>query len=86
MLAWIFLSENVASSLQDTDLVPSDVAAGLTLLHQEQDKVENCPKEPDEVLTQSPASPVVREPGDLPGQHHWGLVDNLQITFVGTFG
>lgn len=64
------LSENVAApSLQDTDLVPSDVAAGLTLLHQEQDKVENCPKEPEEVLTQSPLSPVVSQPG-LP-KSHW---------------
>ncbi|XP_040214388.1 diacylglycerol lipase-beta [Rana temporaria] len=37
----------------DTDLVPSDIAAGLALLHQEQDKVE-LSRDPDEVLCQSP--------------------------------
>lgn len=46
--------------VQDTDLVPSDIAAGLTLLHQEQDKMESCLKEPEEVLCHSPSSPVVR--------------------------
>ncbi|XP_059340313.1 diacylglycerol lipase-beta isoform X1 [Ammospiza nelsoni] len=44
--------------VQDTDLVPSDIAAGLILLHQEQDKMESCPKEPEEVLCHSPSSLV----------------------------
>lgn len=47
--------------VQDTDLVPSDIAAGLILLHQEQDKMENCPKEPEEVLCHSPSSLMVRK-------------------------
>ncbi|KAL0180215.1 hypothetical protein M9458_025657, partial [Cirrhinus mrigala] len=41
----------------DTDLVPSDIAAGLALLHQEQDKMEQC-RDPDEVLSHSPSSPL----------------------------
>ncbi|KAJ8246358.1 hypothetical protein GJAV_G00266850 [Gymnothorax javanicus] len=40
----------------DTDLVPSDIAAGLSLLHQEQDKVEQC-RDPD-VVEHSPSSPT----------------------------
>ncbi|XP_066496611.1 diacylglycerol lipase-beta isoform X2 [Tiliqua scincoides] len=55
-VAFTSIAELFRTYFSDTDLVPSDVAAGLTLLHQEQDKVENCLKEPDEVLTQSPAS------------------------------
>ncbi|XP_042293775.1 diacylglycerol lipase-beta [Sceloporus undulatus] len=57
-VAFTSIAELFRSYFSDTDLVPSDVAAGLTLLHQEQDKVENCPKEPEEVLTQSPLSPL----------------------------
>lgn len=44
--------------LQDTDLVPSDIAAGLALLHQEQDKMERS-RDPDVVVPHSPSSPVV---------------------------
>ncbi|XP_048351426.1 diacylglycerol lipase-beta [Sphaerodactylus townsendi] len=57
-VAFTSIAELFRDYFSDTDLVPSDVAAGLTLLHQEQDKVENCPKEPEEVLTQSPLSPA----------------------------
>ncbi|XP_015281684.1 PREDICTED: sn1-specific diacylglycerol lipase beta [Gekko japonicus] len=57
-VAFTSIAEFFRDYFSDTDLVPSDVAAGLTLLHQEQDKVENCPKEPEEVLIQSPLSPV----------------------------
>nr|XP_060642644.1 diacylglycerol lipase-beta [Anolis sagrei ordinatus] len=60
-VAFTSIAELFRSYFADTDLVPSDVAAGLTLLHQEQDKVENCPKEPDDVLTQSPLSPVAND-------------------------
>lgn len=38
---------------QDTDLVPSDIAAGLALLHQQQDSIRNN-QEPDEVVSHSP--------------------------------
>ena len=39
--------------IQDTDLVPSDIAAGLALLHQQQDHAQS-PPEPTEVVTHSP--------------------------------
>lgn len=44
--------------LQDTDLVPSDIAAGLALLHQEQDKMERS-RDPEIVIDHSPSSPIV---------------------------
>uniref|UniRef100_A0A8D0GAI4 sn-1-specific diacylglycerol lipase n=1 Tax=Sphenodon punctatus TaxID=8508 RepID=A0A8D0GAI4_SPHPU len=56
-VAFTSIAELFRTYFSDTDLLPSDIAAGLTLLHQEQDKVETCPKEPEEVLTQSPTSP-----------------------------
>lgn len=43
---------------QDTDLVASDIAAGLALLHQEQDKME-LSRDPDAVVDHSPSSPIV---------------------------
>ncbi|NXX37840.1 DGLB lipase, partial [Tricholaema leucomelas] len=57
-VAFTSIAELFRSYFSDTDLVPSDIAAGLTLLHQEQDKMESCPKEPEEVLCHSPSSPV----------------------------
>lgn len=44
--------------LQDTDLVPSDIAAGLALLVQEQDKKERS-RDPEIVIDHSPSSPMV---------------------------
>lgn len=44
--------------LQDTDLVASDIAAGLALLHQEQDKMERS-RDPEIVIDHSPSSPMV---------------------------
>lgn len=44
--------------LQDTDLVPSDIAAGLVLLHQEHDKKERS-RDPEIVIDHSPSSPMV---------------------------
>lgn len=44
--------------LQDTDLVPSDIAAGLALLHQEQDKMEQS-RDPEVIVDHSPSSPIV---------------------------
>lgn len=43
---------------QDTDLVPSDIAAGLALLHQEQDKMEQS-RDPEVIIDHSPSSPIV---------------------------
>lgn len=46
------------SRTQDTDLVPSDIAAGLSLLRQQQDSIQNS-QEPKEVVSHSPGpSPV----------------------------
>ncbi|NXG40881.1 DGLB lipase, partial [Psilopogon haemacephalus] len=57
-VAFTSIAELFRTYFSDTDLVPSDIAAGLILLHQEQDKMESCPKEPEEVLCHSPSSPV----------------------------
>ncbi|NXX92790.1 DGLB lipase, partial [Centropus bengalensis] len=57
-VAFTSIAELFRAYFSDTDLVPSDVAAGLTLLHQEQDKMESCPKDPEEVLCHSPSSLV----------------------------
>ncbi|XP_068002875.1 diacylglycerol lipase-beta isoform X1 [Melanerpes formicivorus] len=57
-VAFTSIAELFRTYFSDTDLVPSDIAAGLTLLHQEQDKMESCPKDPEEVLCHSPSSVV----------------------------
>ncbi|NXI68254.1 DGLB lipase, partial [Anseranas semipalmata] len=57
-VAFTSIAELFRTYFSDTDLVPSDIAAGLILLHQEQDKMESCPKEPEEVLCHSPSSLV----------------------------
>lgn len=48
----------LVSVWQDTDLVPSDIAAGLALLHQEQDKLERS-RDPEDVVLHSPSPPSV---------------------------
>ncbi len=58
LLAKVNVRLTCLSCFQDTDLAPSDIAAGLALLHQEQDKMEHC-RDPDEVLSHSPSSPIV---------------------------
>ncbi|XP_043085975.1 diacylglycerol lipase-beta [Puntigrus tetrazona] len=55
--AFSSIAQLVSGFFKDTDLVPSDIAAGLALLHQEQDKMEQC-RDPDEVLPRSPSSPI----------------------------
>ncbi|CAM4705963.1 unnamed protein product [Leuciscus chuanchicus] len=55
--AFSSIAQLVGGFFLDTDLVPSDIAAGLALLHQEQDKMEQS-RDPDEVLTHSPSSPI----------------------------
>nr|XP_020442973.1 sn1-specific diacylglycerol lipase beta [Monopterus albus] len=44
----------------DTDLVPSDIAAGLALLHQEQDKMEQS-RDPSVIVSHSPSSPIAAD-------------------------
>lgn len=55
--AFSSIAQLVGGFFSDTDLVPSDIAAGLALLHQEQDKVERC-RDPDEIVPHSPSSPI----------------------------
>ncbi|XP_066520546.1 diacylglycerol lipase-beta [Hoplias malabaricus] len=55
--AFSSIAQLVSGFFSDTDLVPSDIAAGLALLHQEQDKMELC-KDPDDVISHSPSSPI----------------------------
>ncbi|KAJ7984775.1 hypothetical protein DPEC_G00358280 [Dallia pectoralis] len=54
------IAQLVSGFFLDTDLVPSDIAAGLALLHQEQDKMEQC-RDPDNVLSHSPSSPIAED-------------------------
>ncbi|XP_030631145.1 sn1-specific diacylglycerol lipase beta isoform X1 [Chanos chanos] len=55
--AFSSIAQLFSGFFSDTDLVPSDIAAGLALLHQEQDKMELC-RDPDEVVPHSPSSPI----------------------------
>uniref|UniRef100_A0A8C3AIG3 Diacylglycerol lipase-beta n=1 Tax=Cyclopterus lumpus TaxID=8103 RepID=A0A8C3AIG3_CYCLU len=55
--AFSSIAQLVSGFFSDTDLVPSDIAAGLALLHQEQDKMEQS-RDPDVVVDHSPSSPI----------------------------
>ncbi|KAM6155294.1 diacylglycerol lipase-beta [Rhynchocyon petersi] len=54
-VAFSSTAELFSTYFSDTDLVPSDIAAGLTLLHQQQDNIRNK-QEPEEVITHSPGA------------------------------
>ncbi|XP_017271738.1 diacylglycerol lipase-beta [Kryptolebias marmoratus] len=58
--AFSSISQLFSDFFSDTDLVPSDIAAGLALLHQEQDKTERS-RDPEVVIPHSPSSPVEAE-------------------------
>ncbi|KAM9716638.1 diacylglycerol lipase-beta [Menidia menidia] len=55
--AFSSMAQLFSDFFSDTDLVPSDIAAGLALLHQEQDKTEQS-RDPDTVEPHSPSSPA----------------------------
>ncbi|XP_051912411.1 diacylglycerol lipase-beta-like isoform X1 [Hippocampus zosterae] len=55
--AFSSISQLVSGFFSDTDLVPSDIAAGLALIHQEQDKMERS-RDPDVTIDHSPSSPI----------------------------
>eukprot|EP00070_Physeter_catodon_P048710 XP_028355604.1 sn1-specific diacylglycerol lipase beta isoform X2 [Physeter catodon] len=56
---------------RDTDLVPSDIAAGLALLHQQQDSIRNN-QEPDQVVSRSPEpSQEADLDAELENCHHY---------------
>ncbi|XP_070340270.1 diacylglycerol lipase-beta isoform X1 [Equus asinus] len=52
-VAFSSTAELFSTYFSDTDLVPSDIAAGLALLHQQQDNIRNN-QEPHEVISHSP--------------------------------
>uniref|UniRef100_A0A8D0P750 Diacylglycerol lipase-beta n=1 Tax=Sus scrofa TaxID=9823 RepID=A0A8D0P750_PIG len=54
-VAFSSTAELFSTYFSDTDLVPSDIAAGLALLHQQQDYIRNN-QEPDQVISHSPES------------------------------
>ncbi|XP_058141746.1 diacylglycerol lipase-beta isoform X3 [Dasypus novemcinctus] len=55
---------------RDTDLVPSDIAAGLTLLHQQQDNTR-IRQEPDAVISHSPGPSQDDLDAELENCHHY---------------
>ncbi|KAM3591880.1 uncharacterized protein V6R79_008957 [Siganus canaliculatus] len=55
--AFSSIAQLFSGFFSDTDLVPSDIAAGLALLHQEQDKVEQS-RDPEVIVDHSPSSPM----------------------------
>ncbi|KAM6897109.1 diacylglycerol lipase-beta [Xenentodon cancila] len=55
--AFSSIAQLFSDFFSDTDLVASDIAAGLALLHQEQDKMEQS-RDPDTVVPHSPSSPI----------------------------
>ncbi|XP_061564446.1 diacylglycerol lipase-beta [Cololabis saira] len=55
--AFSSIAQLFSNFFSDTDLVASDIAAGLALLHQEQDKMEQS-RDPDTVNIHSPSSPI----------------------------
>ncbi|XP_060696571.1 diacylglycerol lipase-beta [Hemiscyllium ocellatum] len=58
--AFTDIAELFTAFFLDTDLVPGDIAAGLTLLHQEQDKREQC-SDLEEVACTVPQSQTAEE-------------------------
>ncbi|XP_060950815.1 diacylglycerol lipase-beta [Limanda limanda] len=69
--AFSSISQLFGGFFSDTDLVPSDIAAGLALLHQEQDKMEQS-RDPDEIVPHSPSSPIGEDlETELEKAAHW---------------
>ncbi|XP_056912325.1 diacylglycerol lipase-beta isoform X1 [Takifugu flavidus] len=55
--AFSSIAQLFSKFFSDTDLVPSDIAAGLALLHQDQDKMERS-RDPETIVEHSPSSPI----------------------------
>lgn len=55
--AFSSIAQLFSGFFSDTDLVPSDIAAGLALLHQEHDKME-LSRDPEVRVEHSPSSPI----------------------------
>ncbi|XP_007186804.2 diacylglycerol lipase-beta isoform X2 [Balaenoptera acutorostrata] len=70
-VAFSSTAELFSTYFSDTDLVPSDIAAGLALLHQQQDNIRNN-QEPDEVVSHSPGSSQEADlDAELENCHHY---------------
>lgn len=55
--AFSSIAQLFSKFFSDTDLVPSDIAAGLALLHQEQDKMDRS-RDTETTVEHSPSSPI----------------------------
>ncbi|XP_036682788.1 diacylglycerol lipase-beta isoform X3 [Balaenoptera musculus] len=70
-VAFSSTAELFSTYFSDTDLVPSDIAAGLALLHQQQDNIRNN-QEPDQVVSHSPGSSQEADlDAELENCHHY---------------
>ncbi|XP_045682173.1 diacylglycerol lipase-beta [Phyllostomus hastatus] len=70
-VAFSSTAELLSTCFSDTDLVPSDIAAGLSLLRQQQDSVRDS-QEPKEVTSHSPgSSPEGDLNAELENCHHY---------------
>ncbi|XP_035958893.1 diacylglycerol lipase-beta isoform X4 [Halichoerus grypus] len=70
-VAFSSTAELFSTYFSDTDLAPSDIAAGLTLLHQQQDNIRNS-QEPEGVIGHSPGPPQEADlDAELANCHHY---------------
>ncbi|XP_004459752.1 diacylglycerol lipase-beta isoform X2 [Dasypus novemcinctus] len=69
-VAFSSTAELFSTYFSDTDLVPSDIAAGLTLLHQQQDNTR-IRQEPDAVISHSPGPSQDDLDAELENCHHY---------------
>ncbi|XP_059976586.1 diacylglycerol lipase-beta isoform X1 [Mesoplodon densirostris] len=70
-VAFSSTAELFSTYFSDTDLVPSDIAAGLVLLHQQQDNIRSS-QEPDQVVSHSPGpSQEADLDAELENCHHY---------------
>ncbi|XP_061064987.1 diacylglycerol lipase-beta isoform X2 [Eubalaena glacialis] len=70
-VAFSSTAELFSTYFSDTDLVPSDIAAGLALLRQQQDNIRNN-QEPDQVVSHSPGpSQEADLDAELENCHHY---------------
>ncbi|KAL4669306.1 hypothetical protein H8959_007860, partial [Pygathrix nigripes] len=70
-VAFSSTAELFSTYFSDTDLVPSDIAAGLALLHQQQDNIRNN-QEPAQVVSHAPGSSQEADlDAELENCHHY---------------
>ncbi|XP_032250021.1 sn1-specific diacylglycerol lipase beta isoform X1 [Phoca vitulina] len=70
-VAFSSTAELFSTYFSDTDLAPSDIAAGLTLLHQQQDSIRSS-REPEGVMGHSPGPPQEADlDAELANCHHY---------------